>query len=283
MKLVLSHTPLTFFVVVPSVIETFPCFVSDLDLFLLFLFVSVSHCMSRPVRSQPDLDYQILHSTGRKVRKTREKQTNNMSELQMKANDIGSDVEDFFDSYVLDELNKEEELREYVEKLDVLKREFRRIHSQLKRTEGENFSSMYPEFDNYLTRLTEDFKAANRKLSENRAQSKANETQREAQVISAQNDKVKSRCATERDFFIDQTKWELDFQWDDISDLEAIKTLTSKLESRLEKFGILCSEVEVWFKGTPNAHEVREENEKFISSLQNKILSGRARFCVQFG
>ena len=145
MKLVLSHTLLTFFVVVLSVIETFPCFVSDWDLFFCLLFscllVSLSHCMPRPVRSQPDLDYQILHSTGRKVPKTREKQTNNMSELQTMANNVGSDVEDFFDSYVLDELNEEEELREYVDKLDVLKREFKRIYSQLKRTEGENFSN----------------------------------------------------------------------------------------------------------------------------------------------
>ena len=174
--------------------------------------------MSRPVRSQLDLDYKILHSTGRKVPKIREKQTNKMSELQMKAIDIGSDVEDFFDSYVLDELNEEEELREYVEKLDTLKREFRRVHSQLKRSEGENFSTTYPEFDNYLKRLTEDFKTANKKLSESRALNKANETQREALVISAQNDKEKWRCATERNFFIDQTKWELDFHWDKISD-----------------------------------------------------------------
>ena len=237
--------------------------------------------MSRPVRSQPDLDYQVLHSSGRRVFKERERRDNSkMTDLQTKAVDICSDIEDLFDSYVLDELNGEEELREYVEKLEVLKREFRRIHSQLQRAEGDNFPNAYPELVEYLTKLTEQFKAASKKLSEKRAQSKSEASERETQLRNAQNDKEKTRCTTERNFFISQTKWELNFVWDNISDLEAIKTLITTLESRLEKFGVICSEVDVWFEGAPDAPMIREENAAFISSLRDKIVSGRARFCA---
>ena len=70
-----------------------------------------------------------------------------MDELKPKVIEICSDVEDFLDSYVLDDLNGEEELREYIDKLDVLKRDFRRVHTQLKKEEGENFPTAYPQLD----------------------------------------------------------------------------------------------------------------------------------------
>ena len=120
--------------------------------------------MSRPVRNQPKLDYKILHSTGRRVCKGDRGQQNNpnMDELHLKTIDICSDVDDFFSSYSLDELEGEEELQDYVAKIEVLKREFRRIHSQLKGIEEVDFPTKYPYYEARVDELTATFNTANK-------------------------------------------------------------------------------------------------------------------------
>ena len=83
---------------------------------------------------------------------------------------------------------------------------------------------------------------------------------------------------TERSYFIDQTHWELEkCNWDD--ELEALKTLISSFEARLDKFGAICSDAEVWLDNSSRSEEIRGDNAKFVSLLRDTILSGRARFC----
>ena len=62
--------------------------------------------------------------------------------------------------------------------------------------------------------------------------------------------------------------------------MDALKTLISSFEARLEKFGTVCSEVQVWLDQSPGSEEIREENDKFVSLLRDKILAGRSRFCT---
>ena len=71
--------------------------------------------MSRLIRSSRlDLDYGVLHRTGRKVPKIR---NSRMAEFHIQAINICSDIEDLFDSHDIDELVGEDELHVYVEKL----------------------------------------------------------------------------------------------------------------------------------------------------------------------
>ena len=237
--------------------------------------------MSRPVRSVQQIDYQILHTTGRKVYKNRgDQNSSKMDELNTKVVEICSDVDDFLASYILEELTEEEEVKNYVLKLEGLKRDFRRVHSQVKTLEGTDFPTKYPYYDQRLTELTEIFKAANKKLSVLKAQSKAEEKLRESEVINSQVDKEKLRCQTERKFFIDQAQWEInDFEWDEIKDLEEIRNLISTFEARLDNFYKICSNYEVCLGTHPDLDTVRSENEKFVSSLRNHIVAGRSRFC----
>ena len=115
--------------------------------------------MSRPSRSIPDIDYKILHERGDKVPKARTKPftvddapgididnaSQIMDDLPKLAIDIRSDVEDLFESYDIDELLDEEELSRYQSKLETVKRDFRRIHAQLKANGGEEvFQEKYP-------------------------------------------------------------------------------------------------------------------------------------------
>ena len=77
--------------------------------------------MSRPSRRLPDIDYKILNDTGERVNIVRGKQNINMDDLQTKIIDIRSDVDDLYDSYDLGELKGEEELQEFINKVDGLK------------------------------------------------------------------------------------------------------------------------------------------------------------------
>ena len=88
-----------------------------------------------------------------------------MAEFHIQAINICSDIEDLFDSYDIDELIGEDELHVYVEKLGETKREYRRIHSQLKMLAGEEFPIKYPDFDKNLNDLNGKFKIANKKLT----------------------------------------------------------------------------------------------------------------------
>ena len=106
--------------------------------------------MSRSNRKKPDLDYLILHRTGRRVTKSRDLKMAN-EELRLHVINISSDIEDFYDSYQLEELIEVDELENYLSKLGDMKRNFRRIHSQLKLAEGENFSVNYSKFDTTLS------------------------------------------------------------------------------------------------------------------------------------
>ena len=100
--------------------------------------------MSRPVRNRLDLDYSILHRTGRRVPKVRDSK---MDDLRIQAINISSDVDDLFDSYEISELAEMDDLEDYVRKIGDVKREYRRIHRQIKDLDGDGFPTRYPDFD----------------------------------------------------------------------------------------------------------------------------------------
>ena len=101
---------------------------------------------------------------GRRVEKIRNQKMAS-EDLRMQAINVGSDIEDLFESYEIDSLTELSEINDFVCKIGDMKRNFRRIHAQLKSVEGENYGTLYPDYENRLKELTENFKAANEKLS----------------------------------------------------------------------------------------------------------------------
>ena len=94
-----------------------------------------------------NIDISVLHRTGRRVR-NRGYMTSIMAEMQSKVIDCTSDVEDLFDFYKLDEIDDLIELKEYLSKIENVKRDFRRVHAHLKSTEGEEvFKTKYPYYE----------------------------------------------------------------------------------------------------------------------------------------
>ena len=146
--------------------------------------------MSRPSRNQPDIDYKIAGASGRRVLKDRGTKPI-MDTLHGKTVDSCSDVHDFLSSYTLDELSGEEELQDFVTKVEILKRDFRRVHSQIQDADKEGFPIKYPYYTERLNELTQLFKDANTKLSNLRKLNKANEDMRELKRMSP----TRKRCA----------------------------------------------------------------------------------------
>ena len=110
------------------------------------------------------LDHGILHRTGRRVAKIRGPKMA-CNELQVQAINVSSDMEDLFESYQIDDLIELGELNEVLCKIGDIKREFRRIHAQLKITEGDNYGRVYPDYKKQLKELNNKFNTANKKSS----------------------------------------------------------------------------------------------------------------------
>ena len=122
-------------------------------------------------RQTLSLDYKIFHSEGRKVVKVRDTDTimeSEISELTKNLHSLAincrSDVEDFFDTYDIDELENEEDLQNYISKIEGVKRDFRRVHAQIKSTDEANFDTQYPYYSNDLDKLNQHFKNASKKM-----------------------------------------------------------------------------------------------------------------------
>ena len=236
--------------------------------------------MPRPVRHQPDIDYKIFGETGERVLKDRgAKICPKMETLHSKAVDSCSDVDDFLSSYTLDDIAGEEDLQEFITKVDSIKREYRRAHSQLQDADRENFPSNYPYYNERMKELTDLFKEANKKLSNLRKLNKANEDLRELKRMNFESDREKMRSKSDRAFFIEQTCWQLDdCKWGDMFDLYEIKSHISAFESRLDKFYKICSDLEACFGPEVDTLGYRNENEKLISNLREIIVAGKCRY-----
>ena len=97
--------------------------------------------MSDSSRRSRDIDYAELHRTGKRVPKIRNFKMAVTSDLQLQAINVTCDIEDLFESYQIENLTEEFELSDFVIKIGNVKKDFRRIHAQLKISDGENFEN----------------------------------------------------------------------------------------------------------------------------------------------
>ena len=173
--------------------------------------------MSRPERSILSLDYKELHSRGRRVFKKREKTKTGEVEMDSLTSDaikICSDVEDFFESYDLDEITEEEGLLGYVGEIKLLKQEYRRVHALLKNADAGGFATNCPYYDRDMQNLTDKFKEANKKMQAVREA---------AQKVDASNPVVnreKAQVISKRKYFLEQVN--ADIASNDLEELTSI-------------------------------------------------------------
>ena len=203
-----------------------------------------------------------------------------MDNLEVQAIHALSDVEDFFETFLFDDLSSEDELSEYVSKIETVKRNFRRILSQLKVAEGTEFSRKYPDYEKTLEELNEKFKQAKIKLSEVKS-TKLPETDGNAPNllgVTPQNEKERLRCSSNRKSFLEQAGWELEeCVWENLTDFDQIRSMISFFEQRLDEFRKMCTDLDVWFTDDIIENRFRLKNSDFINQFRDKIKSGRAR------
>ena len=224
-----------------------------------------------------DIDNSILHRTGRRVRRRGNAKNTEMDTLQAKAIDSLSDVEDLFEFYSLPDINDIGQLEEYRNKVEAVKRNFRRIHAHLKNSEGaEIFSAKYTYYEKYMADLNTALKGAMDKMVElkNLPDNKTGQP-----IVDMQLERERAKLKSDRRFFFQQADWELkEYGWDDLVDIFDIKCGITKFENRLESFFKLCSDIEFNF----TEHEMAElgfkdQNDKLIENFKAKIVKGKQR------
>ena len=220
-----------------------------------------------------DIDISVLHRTGRRVR-NRGNMTSIMADMQSKAIDCLSDVEDLFDFYKLDEIEDLIELKEYLSKIENVKRDFRRVHAHLKSTEGEGaFKTKYPYYEKYIADLNTTIKSASKKVTDLRNK----KDHKPGSSDTVQVDRERAKMKSDQRFFFQQAEYELqEFDWEHLDDISDIKTSISKFENRLESFFKICSDFDFHFN-EGEMGEFKEDNDKLVESLKDKIRLGKTR------
>ena len=220
-----------------------------------------------------NIDISVLHRTGRRVR-NRGNMTSVMADMQSKAIDCTSDVEDLFDFYKLDEIDDLIELKEYLSKIENVKRDFRRVHAHLKSTEGEEvFKTKYPYYEKYMADLNTAMKSTSKKVTDLR--NKKDHPPDNSDTVKVDRDRAKIK--SDRRFFFQQAEYELqEFDWDHLDDIGDIKSSISKFENRLESFFKICSDFDFHFNDG-EMEEFKLDNDKLIESLKDKIRLGKTR------
>ena len=151
-------------------------------------------------------------------------------ELKTRVIHICSDVEDFYESYNIELIEDEQELKDYISGIGDLKRNFRRIYSELKIAEGDNFARNFPHFEKDLHELTDSFKTASQKLSDLRYNGKLLETQKLENDTSQQFDVEQER--------LNQAKLEDEKRIEDL--MTCAKSLYVEIEVRYKSLSNKC-------------------------------------------
>ena len=224
-----------------------------------------------------DIDNSILQRTGRSVRNRGKVRDSKMEELEGKAIESASDVEDLFDFYKVDDLNDAIALQDYLTKAEEVKRDFRRIHARLKSNAGtEQFLARYPYYEQFIANLNTSLKDANKKLME---LLKAHQEPLEIPQVDIRYERDRAKLKSDRRFFFQQTEWELkEYEWDDLDDVADIKSAIKKFEIRLDSLFKMCSDLGFNF----SEEEIDDlgfkvQDDELMESFKGKIRAGKER------
>ena len=200
--------------------------------------------MSRPVRKRFEYDYKEL-SRGRRVWKDRSKGTGEMDELQKQIIDCRSDVEEFYVDFVLNDLEDEEDLEQYVTKIVEIKREFRRVHAQLKISEGDDdeaFKKNHPYYVKDVAELDSLYKKSTKKLKDVKKKTRVSAADLEVQKL----ERVRLLTKTKFESFKTQVDWELkNCKFGNFNDPDEIRLKIPKFERLLENLFSVHDELKV--------------------------------------
>ena len=246
-------------------------------------------------RKKVDLDYKILHREGRRVVKDRTKERGDMaasSDLHTQAIHINTDIDDLFESYDIGELCDEDELVDYLAKIEDLKKQFRRVYAEIRNLEGENlFLTTYPNYDKELDYLKSKFNEAKQKLASVRKAAKDRVADEEKVRYDLQNQKIlqemvslkkqddekRSLAISSWEFAMDQICWFLDeCYWETFSVADDVQRTLSALDNFVDKFSKAFAEMKAVL-AAEDLSDFHSRHEKVINTARDRIRLGAAR------
>ena len=236
-----------------------------------------------------DVDYQILGSTGLKVPPNPENRNMANNDLKRSAIHVKSDLDDFFDTYDLTTLVEQDEVTVFINELGGLKRNFRRIFSEIKEAEGDDFDTKYPDFEKDLLFYNVKLKDANCKLSSLKMKTKLAEAERNAQIDLEKQKKINGilDCAENLKFEIkvryDTFHNKCSVNLDNLNDYEILdikkcegdrhielRELIDKVSS-FEKFVVPCGNAADGLKKT--IHKIRDDSKGELDNFLERLAS----------
>lgn len=212
-------------------------------------------------------------------------------DINIQAINIGSDVEDLFESYNIENIIEEEELTDYITKVGETKRIYRRIHTQLKKLD-DKFTENYPDYDKNLKKLQEKFSQANTKLNQLRKDSKQKideaeklrhdlETQKlkqEMHALQKTSDAKREQVKYDWESCINQANWVMeDCKWETFSNIDGVERMIYSLQSHLERICKAFSEVRGVYDTDATELGYLTTNDATVKSIREYISVGRAR------
>ena len=225
-----------------------------------------------------DFDYFLYHTQGVKVPKARKhpaskiscsktstNMSDNLEERKMQELQIFSDIQEVYDTHIVDEIESVEELSDVLEEITVLGKQYRHIHVELKYLMGENdYTTSNPYFSLRLDTLRKYVTSVKDKLK-----------QLSSVAINSDKERLCSSLMTEENIFSERLKDFLAFKIDENSNVDEIRDNGFELKQLLETYYGLFSKSKIGL-GDDFQKQFGTKFEDTIVEIKRKIQEGRA-------
>ena len=218
-----------------------------------------------------DIDYRETGISGKKVPIDRPKSSNMtdkklLEEKRLYELQIFDDIQDIYDTHILDEVDGLEDLEEVLEEISALTKKFRHIHVELKFILGDEYGAAYPEFDKRLEGLRTYTSSVKQKIK-----------RLNSSKVSDEKESVISSLKIEEEVFHERLEKELlAFKLDDLSKTDDIEKKCSKFEYFLEDYYKLLSNAKIGL-GVDFKKVFETKFEELINRINEKIEEGRSK------
>ena len=204
---------------------------------------------------------------------------------------VHDEVEDFFETYSLEEQTTEEDLSQFLANVGDLKKRFRKVHVLLKESD-KNFIKNYPQYDITLDRLKTEFKNAEMSLKELRkGKQESLKTEEEARRAFETSLKEKEEARREQEIVgkrlqaisewedeETQIRWFLGtFNWECCVDLDNVQDNITHLQNRLFGLSKFSSGIKGVFGNDTRGEKYLHDHETLKIVLQENISKGIAQ------
>jgi hypothetical protein len=205
-----------------------------------------------------------FNSTGIRAKEDRTR----MENLTPQVINISCDIEDLI-ALKLSSMFQVDRVESYIEDIKIVRRDFRRVHAQIKQILGNEHATQYPDYDKIIKDLDDRTDEAWTRLGEVRKNLSD-------EAFKVQNDQQRTQLLSNRTILVDQINW--DIKGCDLEKMFTADEVHQKLSdfrTQLEKFQSHCSDLEVCFRDED--HGFNDSNTELIQKLRDLLTQGQKK------